>query len=78
MSVQSLLNPNQNCRNIPVFFVQGFSRKGSALQFLERCEEASIAYEEAIKLDPNNEGLKKSLKECKDKLTGCSLKTLML
>ena len=33
---------------------KGYSRKGAALYALNRMEEAKIAYEEAVKLDPKN------------------------
>ena len=52
------------------FFLKGYSRKGSALEFLNRYEEAKIAYTEGLKLDPNNEQLKKGLQQCKSHLTG--------
>ena len=50
--------------------IQGYSRKAAALCYLDRYEEAKIAYEEALKLDPDNEQLLKGLEEAESKLTG--------
>lgn len=49
---------------------QGYSRKGSALQFLGRFEEAKMTFEEGLKHDENNEQLLKGRSECEDELTG--------
>uniref|UniRef100_A0ABM0MPZ9 Stress-induced-phosphoprotein 1-like n=1 Tax=Saccoglossus kowalevskii TaxID=10224 RepID=A0ABM0MPZ9_SACKO len=48
----------------------GYSRKGAALSFLKRYEEAKFTYEEGLKLDANNEQLKEGLKDAKYHLTG--------
>lgn len=44
---------------------KGYSRKGSALAYLGRYEEAIAAYEEGLKLEPNNEQLASGLAEVK-------------
>lgn len=44
---------------------KGYSRKGSALAFLERFEEAIAAYEEGLKLEPDNQQLKNGASEVK-------------
>lgn len=44
---------------------KGYSRKGSALAFLGRAEEAIKAYEEGLKYDPNNVQLKEGIEEVK-------------
>ena len=62
----------------PLCILQGYSRKATALCYLERYEEAKIAYEEAIKLDPDNEQLKKGLEETESKLTGKMISLLPL
>lgn len=48
---------------------QGYSRKGSALAYLGRYDESVDAYEEGLKLDPNNAQINESLKEVNDRLT---------
>ncbi|XP_078483981.1 stress-induced-phosphoprotein 1 [Ciona intestinalis] len=49
---------------------KGYSRKGSALAFLKRHEEAKMAYEEGLKYDSQNEQLKKGVEQCEKELTG--------
>lgn len=47
---------------------KGYSRKGSALAFLGRHAEAVQAYEEGLRLDPNNAQLKEGLQEVKSQM----------
>lgn len=44
---------------------KGYSRKGSALAYLGRQEDAIEAYQNGLMLDPTNEQLKKGLEEVK-------------
>ena len=46
---------------------QGYSRKGAALQSLEKLREAEEAYREALKLDPNNKDTKTALERLEKK-----------
>lgn len=47
---------------------KGYSRKGTALELLEKYDEAVKTYEEGLTYDANNEQLKDALKNCKDQL----------
>ncbi len=40
-----------------LFYFQGYSRKGAALSFLKRYDEAITVYEEGLKIDPSNQQL---------------------
>merc|ERR1712137_326081 len=44
-------------------WVKGYSRKGLALFKLDRLQEAMQCYEDGLKVEPENDGLKQSLKE---------------
>lgn len=44
---------------------KGYSRKASALTFLGRTEEAIVAYEEGLKVEPENIALKEGLSDLK-------------
>uniref|UniRef100_A0A2P2HXJ6 Stress-induced-phosphoprotein 1 n=1 Tax=Hirondellea gigas TaxID=1518452 RepID=A0A2P2HXJ6_9CRUS len=45
-------------------WAKGFSRKGAALVYLNRLDEAEEAYNAGLKIDPSNEQLKSGLSEC--------------
>lgn len=47
---------------------RGYQRKGTALFYMDRLDEAIEVYEEGLKHDPNNQGLQKDLKAAKDKM----------
>jgi len=49
---------------------QGWSRKGTALCYLNRYEEAKIAFEEGLKIEPENQQLNEGLEEAQKYLTG--------
>lgn len=48
--------------------MQGYSRKGAALELLDRFEEAKNVYEEGLKFDSANAQLVESLNKVKEKL----------
>jgi len=54
---QNALDDALKCIEINPSFIKGYSRKATALQFLGRPEEAFSAYEEGLKIDPNNQML---------------------
>ena len=49
---------------------KGFSRRGNALHGMRRLEEAKTAYEQALRLDPENGVVKRSLQDCDKILRG--------
>ncbi|KAJ9092115.1 hypothetical protein QFC21_006981 [Naganishia friedmannii] len=59
------LEDAERCIEIDSSFVKGHARKGAALHGLGNLEDAVFAYEEGLKLDPNNAPLKKGLDDVK-------------
>jgi stress-induced-phosphoprotein 1 len=55
-----------------VCFVQGYSRKGAALSFLKRYDDAIGVYEEGLAIDPNNQQLLADLETARKDATGSS------
>ncbi|XP_052107184.1 stress-induced-phosphoprotein 1-like isoform X2 [Mytilus californianus] len=53
-------------------WAKGFSRKGTALCYLNRYEEAASVFMEGLKIDPENAQLKNGLEDAQSKLTGPS------
>ncbi|KAK3093252.1 hypothetical protein FSP39_013281, partial [Pinctada imbricata] len=49
---------------------KGYSRKGTALSYLYRYQEAKETFEEGLQHDPDNQQLKEGLQEAKSHLTG--------
>jgi stress-induced-phosphoprotein 1 len=54
------------------FFPKGYSRKGAALSFLKRYDEAINVYEEGLKIDPNNQQLLTDLETARKDASGPS------
>jgi len=71
---QSSLKDAEQTIKLKSDWPKGYSRKGAALELLEKYDDAVLTYQEGLKLDPNNEQLKDALKNCKDNLsTGFNL-----
>ena len=49
---------------------RGYQRKGTALYYLEKHDEALETYKEGLKYDPNNAELHKNIKEIESKKAG--------
>jgi tetratricopeptide (TPR) repeat protein len=58
--------------------LKGWSRKGTSLCYLKRYEEAKIAFEEGLKIEPDNQQLKEGLAEAESNLTGWFLPSFNL
>ncbi len=52
------------------FCKKGYSRKGAALSFLKRYEEAISTYEEGLKIDPSNQQLLTDLETARKDAAG--------
>lgn len=57
---------------------KGYSRKGSALAYLGKYEEAVAAYEKGLELEPNNAQLAQGLTEVKKQAEESKLRTEQL
>lgn len=61
----------EKCISLKPDFVKGYSRKGAALSFLKRYDDAIATYEEGLKIDPNNAQLQTDLESArKDSAAG--------
>lgn len=47
---------------------KGYSRKGAALELMEKYDEAVVTYQEGLKIDPSNAQLTDALANCKNNL----------
>ena len=60
---QQALEDAEKTVSIKPDWAKGYSRKGSALAYLGRVADSIEAYEQGLKIDPNNEQIKQSLEE---------------
>lgn len=58
----------QKCIDIKPDWIKGYTRKGTALQFLKRYTEAILAYEDGLATDPDNQQMKDGIQTCKPNL----------
>lgn len=56
---------------------RGYQRKGTALFYLDRLDEAIEAYKQGLQHDPNNQQLKNDLKAAEDKQKGPGANPMM-
>ena len=61
------LQDAETCIKMNPTWPRGYQRKGSALFYLERVDEAINTYKEGLKVDPNNADLQKDLKAAESK-----------
>ncbi len=65
-SKSKALKDAEKCVGLGKQWAKGHCRLGAALHSLGRLEQALDAFREAIRLDPDNEGNKKSLRGVQD------------
>lgn len=66
------MKDGEKCISLKPDFVKGYSRKGAALSFLKRYDEAINVYEEGLKIDPSNQQLLTDLENARKDAAGPS------
>ncbi|KAE8216569.1 hypothetical protein CF327_g216 [Tilletia walkeri] len=64
-SWEKALEDAEECIKVNPQFAKGYSRKGSALHGLGKLEDSMTAYEEGLKIAPNDAGLTKGLEDAR-------------
>ena len=64
---QKALEDGEQCVKLNPQWARGYSRKGLALFYLNRIDDAIKTYEEGLKIEPDNEQLKDALNDIKQK-----------
>jgi stress-induced-phosphoprotein 1 len=67
---ENALADANKCIEINGTWAKGFTRKGAALHSLKRYEDATAAYNDGLKVEPGNAGLKSGLKEVESAMAG--------
>ncbi|CAF3765160.1 unnamed protein product [Rotaria sp. Silwood1] len=67
---EDALKDAEKCVTLKPDFIKGYSRKGAALSFLKRYDEAIKVYEEGLKIDPNNQQLLADLETAQKDMSG--------
>jgi len=68
----SALADAEKCVEIKPDWIKGYTRKGTALQFLKKYTEAILAYEDGLAVDPNNQQMKDGIQSCRPHLPASS------
>jgi stress-induced-phosphoprotein 1 len=59
---EKALEDAEKCLQLNQGFARGYQRKGTALFYLDKLDEAIETYENGLQVDPNNAALKNDLK----------------
>lgn len=59
----------EKCISLNQNFARGYQRKGTALFYLDKLEDAAATYKQGLQIDPNNAALKNDLKAAEDKIS---------
>lgn len=59
---QKALEDADKCIQLNKGFARGYQRKGTALFYLDRLDEAIETYKQGLQVDPNNTALQNDLK----------------
>lgn len=57
----------EKCINLNEGFARGYQRKGTALFYLNKLDDAIETYQKGLQIDPNNASLNNDLKAAEDK-----------
>ncbi len=57
----------EKCINLNQSFARGYQRKGTALFYLNKLDDAIETYQKGLQIDPNNASLNNDLKAAEDK-----------
>jgi stress-induced-phosphoprotein 1 len=64
---EKALEDAEKCIELNHDFTRGYQRKGTALFYLDKLEDAITTYKQGLQIDPNNAALNNDLKAAEDK-----------